>query len=139
MHRAEAGKDETTSNVFMTAAEYIEKYGDQKKKSKYKNETARYGDRIYHSRKEARYAAQLDWRMKAGEVREWKPQYKIDIRLKGVHICNYYIDFKVWLSDGSIELVEVKGPQTEVWRLKWRLTKALIEELEPGCRLVLVR
>ena len=54
-------------------------------------------------------------------------------------MCNYFIDFKVIYPNGSIELVEVKGFETDVWRLKWKLTEALLDELEPGATLVLVK
>ena len=74
-----------------------------------------YNGHSYDSRLEAQYAANLDWMIKAGEVKKWERQFKISIDLKGVHITNYFIDFKVWFTDGKIEYHEVKGPVTEVW------------------------
>lgn len=97
-------------------------------KSKYRNQTKRYGGRSYDSIKEANHAEELDWRIKAGEIKEVIPQYKIDLKINDRHISNYYIDFKVILSDGDIEYHEVKGFETEVWRLKWKLTEALYPE-----------
>jgi len=88
---------------------------------------------------EANYATELDWRIKAGEVKEWIPQYKLSLDVNGEHICNYYMDFKVIMSDGSVELHEVKGFETDLWRMKWRLTKALLDEIEPGAKLVLIK
>ena len=60
---------------------------------------------------------ELDKMKLVGEVTEIIPQYKIDIRVNGKHICNYYMDFKVIKSDGTIEFHEVKGFETDVWRL----------------------
>ena len=54
-------------------------------------------------------------------------------------ICNYFIDFKITLADNTVELIEVKGFETDVWRLKWKLTEALLEEIEPGAKLILVK
>jgi len=84
-----------------------------------------YNNRNYDSRLEAKYAAELDWLIKAKEVTKWEPQHKISIDVNGVHIANYFIDFKVWYEDGRIEYHEVKGMETEVWKMKWKLSKAL--------------
>jgi len=110
-----------------------------KRYNKYKAEKQTFGGRSYHSKKEADYACNLEWRKKAGEIKEIIPQYKLDIRVNGKHITNYFIDFKIVLADDSVELIEVKGFSTDVWRLKWRLTEALIDEIEPGSKLVLVK
>ena len=111
----------------------------ERRYNKYKAEKQSFGGRIYHSKKEADYAVNLAWKMKAGEIKEITPQYKIDIRVNGKHITNYYIDFRVVYSDDSVELIEVKGFETPEWLLKWRLTEALVDEIEPGARLVLVK
>jgi len=79
----------------------------------------------YDSKKEASYAEQLDWMVKAGEIKEWSRQAKIDCTVNGKHVCNYFIDFEVTLPDGRIEFHEVKGFETDVWRLKWKLSQAV--------------
>ena len=107
--------------------------------NKYKAEKQTFNGRSYHSKKEADFAANLEWQKKAGEIKEIIPQYKLDIRVKGKHITNYFIDFKVVYTDGRTELIEVKGFATDVWNLKWKLTEALLEEIEPGAKLVLVK
>lgn len=112
---------------------------EQRKQNKYKAQRQTYGGRSYHSKKEAAYAVELDWRIKAGEVKEWEPQHKIELRVNGDLICNYFIDFKVTLIDGSVEYVEVKGFETDLWRLKWKLTKALWDDIYPSDKLVLVK
>ena len=111
----------------------------EKRYNKYKAQKQTFRGRSYHSKKEADYAANLEWRKKAGEIKEIIPQYKLDIRVNDKHITNYFIDFKVVLSDNTIELIEVKGFETDVWRLKWRLTEALLDKIEPGAKLVLVK
>ena len=39
----------------------------------------------------------------------------------------------------GLSVVEVKGFETDVWRLKWKLTEALLDELEPNAKLILVK
>ena len=94
-------------------------------KNKYNAKKTKYNGRYYDSALEAAYAEELDWRIKAGEIKEVIPQYKISIDVNDVHIANYYMDFKVILNDGRIEMHEVKGMETQLWRMKWRLAKAL--------------
>ncbi len=109
------------------------------KRNKFNAKKKSYNGRIYDSKLEADYAMQLDWRKKAGEIKEIIPQYKIDLRAYGVHIANYFVDFKVILADGTVEYHEVKGFATDVWRMKWKLTQAQLAETEPQSKLVLVR
>lgn len=105
------------------------------KKNKYSAIKQTYNGYNYDSRMEAKYAANLDWRIKAKEVKKWERQHKISIDVNGVHICNYFIDFKVYLTDGTIEYHEVKGAESMLWRTKWKLTKACY----PDYKLVLIK
>ncbi len=108
-------------------------------RNKYKAVKQTFNGRTYHSKKEARYAQELEIRKLAGEIKEIIPQYKLELYVKEKKICNYYMDFKVILPDDSIELIEVKGFATDLWRLKWKLTEALLDELEPNAKLILVQ
>ncbi len=110
-----------------------------KRGNKYNARKQTYNGRSYDSVMEANYAQELDWRMKAGEIKEVVPQYKIDLRAYGQHIANYFVDFKVVLTDGTVEYHEVKGFETDVWRMKWKLTQAQLKETEPQAKLVLIK
>lgn len=92
----------------------------------------------YHSKKEAAYAAELDLRKRAGDIKDWKRQVKISLDVNGYHITNYYVDFMIEHNDTSLEYVEVKGFETDVWRLKWALFEALYSHL-PNVALTVVR
>lgn len=94
-------------------------------KNKYGAVRQTYNGFSYDSKREAQYAADLDWMKKAGEVKKWERQHKIELQVNGVHIANYYIDFKVWFSDGRIEYHEVKGAETALWIMKFRIAKAM--------------
>lgn len=97
----------------------------QRYRSRWGNTRTEYGNRKYMSKKEAGYARDLDLMIKAGEVKEWIPQFRLRLDVNGYHICDYLVDFKVIMSDGSEEIHEVKGFETDMWRFKWRLTEAL--------------
>jgi hypothetical protein len=121
--------------------------------NKFNAKTSNYNGRTYHSKKEADYAMELDWLKKAGQIKTITPQFKISLDVYSLpsllfiwnsaksmsfekwsiifgteHIANYYMDFKVELPDGRIEMHEVKGMETDTWRMKWRLAKALYPE-----------
>lgn len=108
-------------------------------KSKYNNKTKQYNGRTYDSIREANHAEELDWRKKAGEIKEIIPQFKIDLRVNGRHIANYYVDFKVIMEDGSIQFHEVKGLVLPLWQMKWALLEAILDEVEPGAELLVIK
>lgn len=96
--------------------------------NKYKAEKVEWQGTTYHSKKEQRYAFELEMRQKAGDIKSWERQIRIPIEVNGFHICNYYIDFVVHHNDDTTEYVEVKGFVTETWRLKWKLFEALYSD-----------
>ena len=98
--------------------------------NKYDNQSSTYNGVIYHSHKERSYAQELDLRVKAGELKEWKRQVPIDLVVNGIKICRYYIDFVEIDPKGNETYVEIKGYETAVWRLKWRLFDALFPALD---------
>ena len=87
------------------------------------------------SKKEAQKAFELDLLVKAGEVLKWERQKKIRLDVNGYHICNYFIDFVIYWKGGDVEYCEIKGFETDVWRLKWRLMEALFSKDHPEYKL----
>lgn len=84
---------------------------------------------VYDSQREADYAAELDLRVRAGELTEWKRQVPIPLVVNGAKIATYYIDF-VEVAPGDTETyTEVKGYKTALWKLKWKLFEALYPEI----------
>jgi len=93
-----------------------------KTRTKYRNKPQDAGGYTYHSIKEAKYARDLELRKKAGDIKDWARQVKIELYGEnGGHICDYHVDFRVEHNDGTIEYVEVKGFETRDWRIKWKL------------------
>lgn len=109
--------------------------------NKYRAKRTDYGGSVYHSKLEAAYAQELDLRMRAGDIKGWERQVRLDLRVNGQHICDYKIDFVVEHHDGSREYVECKGVEMPDWKLKWSLLEATFEDFRkhPGDRMSVVK
>ena len=85
-----------------------------------------YAGRIYHSKSEAKYAFELDRQKSIGMIWDWEPQIALPIRLNGIHICNVVVDFRVKAGPAcEWRYVEVKGFETEIYKLKRKLLLAM--------------
>lgn len=99
-----------------------------KKKSKYNSQKTEYDGRIYDSKKEAEYAKRLEWLRHAKnkservDTIEYQPVYPVLI--KSTHVFNYRADFRVVYADGRVEVIDVKGFLTEIYRLKKKCVEA---------------
>jgi len=94
------------------------------KKNKYSAVRQTYNGYSYMSKRESQKAWDLDMLVKAGEIKSWEKQKKIELKGEnGNHVCNYFIDFVVYHHDGTTEFIEVKGFKTDLWALKWKLFK----------------
>lgn len=100
------------------------------KRSKYGNIKTEYNGNKYDSKAEALYAKQLDYRKLSGEVISWERQVPVRLEVNGQLVCKYIADFKVLLSTGKFQWVDVKGVETDVFKLKHKLMKALYPEIE---------
>jgi hypothetical protein len=121
----------------------FQKYTNKKNKYGAKSTTytsAIHGTRTFHSKKEAGFCENLDWLLQAGEIKTYSLQHKIEIRIHGKLWANYYIDFRVVDKHDQIKYIEVKGFETEVWRLKWKALEILKEDLlEEGAEIEIVK
>lgn len=115
--------------------------GREEKRAKYHNKSSVYNGIYYHSQFEANYASELDWLVKSKEIKSWERQVKLDLKVNGYHITNYYIDFIVHHFDGSRDFTELKGHETADWRLKWSLLEAVFDDFKehPDDMMVLVK
>jgi len=100
---------------------YLQKY----RYCKYGNRASDYNGYIYDSGFEADYAKELDMRLKAGDIKNWERQFKVEIWINGMWILNHKIDFRIEHNDGAFELVETKGMETKDWRLRRKLLEAV--------------
>ncbi|PAM73166.1 hypothetical protein CEK00_04785 [Stenotrophomonas maltophilia] len=86
------------------------------KRSKYGNVVTMVDGIRFDSKREARYFEQLKLRQQAGEVHYWLRQ--VPMHLPGG--TKYVLDFLVFLRDGSVDFVDVKGRETKEFRIKKR-------------------
>jgi hypothetical protein len=109
--------------------------------NKYHSKTTQVDGITYHSKLEAAYAQELTLRERAKDIKSWERQVKLDLKVNGEHITNYYIDFIIHHNDGSREFTEVKGLEMEVWKLKWRILEATFEDFKehPDDRLTVIK
>lgn len=94
--------------------------------NKYGAKKTVYDGRRYDSKLEARVAYELDMRLKSGEFTEIIPQFKIGLYVylpdgKRANLFNYICDFRCTKPDGSYLLVEAKGMETGVFKVKKRI------------------
>lgn len=92
----------------------------------------------YDSGFEARYAQELDLRVKARDIASYEKQINLDLVVNGYCVCRYRIDFIIHHNDGTLEYTETKGYQTDLWKLKWKIFEALFCE-KPGVKLTIVQ
>jgi hypothetical protein len=111
----------------------------RKVRTKYGNQSSAYNNKIYHSKKEAKFAQDLDLLVAGKQVDKWERQVKIDLRVYDQHVTNYYMDFVIYWTDGTIEYVEVKGFETKDWKIKWNLFEAIFTKEHPEIKLTIVK
>lgn len=121
-------------------ASYRENYlSKTKRKNKLNNKTQTYGGNKFDSKLEAKVAEDLDWQLKVGDLVEIKRQVKISLDVNGVHITNYYLDFRTVDKHGQVNYIEVKGFETRHWQLKKQLFIALLPEIENGATYEIIK
>lgn len=114
----------------MSIAEYYKALGKGGLQTrKYGNSITEYNGRRYHSAKEAKYAEELDWKLKGKVIKSWKPQVRIRIDVNGQHICDYILDFLVENNDGSLEYIDIKGYKKGVAYQFFKIKKNLIKAI----------
>lgn len=89
-----------------------------------------YAGRVYDSKAEAIYAFGLDKLKSAGRIKKWEPQVVIWIVVNGVKICKLLVDFQVWPLVGNSWVIEIKGHETEVYRLKRKLLRVCRPDID---------
>lgn len=76
----------------------------------------------FRSKAEADRYSELKILERANEITclKLQPKYNLDGR-QGFHVCNYIGDFQYYDKDGSCICEDVKGIETELFKLKWKL------------------
>ncbi|EST12063.1 hypothetical protein P343_08090 [Sporolactobacillus laevolacticus DSM 442] len=112
----------------MTSGEYQEMLKKREKKQKFNAKKTTVDGIQFDSEIEARYYVQLKWLKKAGEIKRFERQPRFMLQEAGItpygekySRIEYVADFKVYRNDGSIEIIDVKGLETAVFRMKKKL------------------
>lgn len=111
----------------MTGKEYLKLKNSTKRRGKYNNRKVELDGHVFDSQMEADYYAQLKLRKKAGEILFYRlqPEYLLQPEFEKdgkKHRAIWYIaDFEIHHNDGSIEVVDVKGVKTQVFRIKEKM------------------
>jgi len=98
--------------------------------NKYGAKLTEYNGKKYHSKREAAYAEELDWRLKAGDIKSWRGQVNTPLAVAGNLICRYIVDFVITENDGTEKYIEVKGYWTPEAKLKLKLFNALYPDIK---------
>lgn len=98
---------------------------------KYGNRSTKCAASHYHaSILEATECTNLYLLAKAKEIRSYEIQKPYDFYVNGIKICRHYVDFFVVPNTGRDYVIETKGMETDIWRIKERLFRALYPYIE---------
>jgi len=116
----------------------------KKRRSKYGNKKIEVDGYKFDSKAEAKYYQQLKWLQEHGEIKSFKlqPRYILQEAFekdgKKHRAIEYVADFEVHYSNGDIVVVDVKGHETQVFKIKRKLFekkypyKLVLVKLEKG-------
>ncbi|KIL80708.1 DUF1064 domain-containing protein [Bacillus badius] len=98
-----------------------------KRKVKYGNKKVERDGHVFDSLAEAKYYEQLKWLQANNQILFFRiqPRYLLQEAFKKSGVAHrkieYVADFEVHKKDGSIEVIDIKGVETEAFRIKHKL------------------
>ena len=99
--------------------------------SKYKNSRYELDGRSFMSKAEAAYYfVHLKPLLRSGFISDLEFQPRIKCEIGGKLICTYIADFRFKRLDNEPIVIEVKGYQTDIYKLKMKLVRALHPHLK---------
>jgi hypothetical protein len=123
----------------MTEDEYedlMERRGRAKKPapkpSKYNSKRIHVDGVLFDSKKEADYYGDLKLQLKAGAIKGFcrQPEFILTAGFGNRKPVTYKADFIVFNLDGTADVIDVKGVETEVFKIKKKLFADKFPELE---------
>jgi len=121
--------------------QYCQKHGNKNiesvKKPKYNNKRVRVDGILFDSQKEADYYSELKLQLRAGVIKGFcrQPEFILVDGFADKKPVIYKADFIVFKQDGTAEIIDVKGMETEIFKLK----KKQFEDKFPGLELKTVK
>jgi hypothetical protein len=83
---------------------------------------------VFDSKLESARYKQLKLLEQAGEIRNLRLQIKIPLEVNDRIVCSYICDF-LYIEKNKLVIEDVKGVQTDVFKIKWKLLQALYSDL----------
>lgn len=80
---------------------------------------------MHDSAFEASYCDRLLSMKMSKEIIDYEVQKAFDLKINNIIVCRHIVDFVVITKEGHGECHEVKGFQTDVWKLKHRMFNAM--------------
>jgi hypothetical protein len=104
-----------------------EKVTPKRNKSKYGNKKVMQDDIVFDSHLERDYYLHLKALAKAGAIKGFtlQPRFELIPRFKNAgksfRKTEYVADFEVYMNDGTTEILDTKGKETDVFKIKRKL------------------
>lgn len=99
--------------------------------NKYRSKSSKCCSGHYHASKlESGYCNSLSLLKKAGEIKDFKTQVPIELRVNDVKVCTHIVDFYVQDNSGEWAVHETKGMELPLWNLKRKIFEALHPDIE---------
>jgi hypothetical protein len=92
--------------------------------SKYRNTRTEVDGVSFMSKREAKYYSDFKLMERAGEIRQLELQPKYPIVVNGVKVCTVILDFQFREKDGRLRVIDVKGMDNPLSKLKRKLVEA---------------
>lgn len=116
--------------------EYLKKQGKEPskpiKKPKYNNHFTRIDGICFHSRKEAERYMELKLLLRAGEIKGFcrQPEFILVEGTDEINNIHYSADFIVFNNDGTYQIEDVKGYESEQWTRTYKQFRLKFPKLE---------
>ena len=106
----------------------------QKKTNKYNATRVTIDGRTYASKREAEVSCDLRLRQRVGSLStiEYQPRYEL---IPKPNLITYVADFLITYPDGRVEVIDVKGMETDVFKIKAKMFR----HFYPHLRLVIMK
>lgn len=103
-----------------------------KKKAKYNNKKTKVDGLYFDSKKEADYYTNLALLLRAEEIKGFcrQPEFILERGNTAERAITYKADFIVFNIDGSTEIVDVKGYESQQWKRTFKLFRLKYPELK---------
>lgn len=99
-----------------------------KRRGKYNAKRVTIDGRTYDSKREAEVACEYALKLRAGQISaiEYQPSFELTPKPNKI---SYVADFRITYPDGTQKIVDVKGMETPVFKLKAKLFKHFYPDL----------